>query len=276
MTPNPQPNPVVITQPFGNSAVALPRGSQVGLPRLELGSNPVNPSHHVVRGFAATFYAIVGWVMVIATFPMWAFPAIVGFFVSRRVRAYIRGSSVQITPDQLPEAYEVAENCAKRLGLKEVPEIYVADAGVANALAVKLAKKHIVILTDESMWGSYSSPNPRALAWIIGHELGHIALGHTGILRNIMGNMVRPLGRFHEMSADNVALALVGDKDAAVQALAMLSVGPQLTKHLNVAALARQAQEVAKWKLAKKAEKNLSHPLLMRRIHNMLTSTRVA
>ena len=94
--------------------------------------------------------------------------------------------------------------------------------------------------------------------------------GHTGLVRSMMRAVMRPLGRLDEMSADNVAKALVGDSKAAVQGLALLTVGPQLLKHLNMTALEEQAREVASSKLSKKAERNLTHPLLLRRIDNVM------
>ena len=66
--------------------------------------------------------------------------------------------------------------------------------------------------------------------------------------------------------ADMVAAALVNNKRVAMRGLAMLTVGPQLLRYVNEEALERQAREVSFDKHARKAERTMSHPLLLRRI----------
>jgi Zn-dependent protease with chaperone function len=268
------------TPHFGNSAVVAPLPAEGKLPKLEFPTDSVDPSQYLTPG--AGFYAVLGWVALagvllltaVTTMGMgliaFAIGAIAAFFTAKRVRAYIRGSAVAVSPEQMPELHAVVQEMAQRLGMQETPELYIAEDAVANGFAVKLGKKNIVLLTDDAVWGALASPNPKALGFIIGHELAHIALGHTGMIRSMMRNVMRPLARLDEMSADNVAKALVGDSKAAVQGLALLTVGPQLLRHLNMDALEQQAREVASSKLSKKAERNLTHPLLMRRIDNML------
>jgi Zn-dependent protease with chaperone function len=264
---------------FGNSAVVAPMPNDT-LPRLEFPSDAVDPSRYLTSG--AGFYAVIGWVMIVGALILFAsmtfgfgllilpIGAIGAYFTAKRARAFIRGSAIAVSPDQMPQIHAIVQDFAQRLGMSETPELYLAEDSVANGIAVKLGKKNIIILTDDAVWGSLASPDPKALGFIIGHEMAHIALGHTGILRSTMRTLVRPLGRLDEMSADNVAKALVGDSRAAVQGLALLTVGPQLLRHLNLSALEQQAREVASSKLSKKAERNLTHPLLLRRIDNML------
>jgi Zn-dependent protease with chaperone function len=266
---------------FGNSAVLAPMQNE-SLPRLEFPSNSVDPGQYLTSG--AGFYAIIGWAIIgggllaLALFTMGIgllilVPGAIGaYFAAKRARAYIRGSSIQVSAEQMPEIHSIVQDFAQRLGLSETPELYIAEDSVANGFAVRLSKKNVIILTDDAVWGSLASPNQKALGFIIGHEMAHIALGHTGFIRSMMRNVVRPLARLDEMSADNVAKELIGDSKAAVQGLALLTVGPQLLRHLNLNALELQAREVASSKLSKKAERNLTHPLLLRRIDNMLRS----
>jgi len=264
---------------FGNSAIVAPL-PDTQLPKLEFPSDNVDPNQYLTPG--AGFYAMLGWgalaiaVIVTAVTTMGlgllglAAGAIGAYFAAKKARAYIRGSAIHVTQEQMPEIHAVVQDFAQRLGMQEAPELYLAEDSVANGIAVKLGKKNIVILTDDAVWGALASPNPKALGFIIGHEMAHIALGHTGAVRSMMRAVMRPLARLDEMSADNVAKALVGDSKAAVQGLALLTVGPQLLRHLNINALAEQAREVAGSKLSKKAERNLTHPLLLRRIDNVM------
>jgi hypothetical protein len=63
---------------------------------------------------------------------------------------------------------------------------------------------------------------------------------------------------------------LVGDRAIAVSGLIVLATGPQLLPHVNVEALIRQAKEVAADSYSKKAEKLLTHPLLLNRLSRIM------
>jgi len=81
-----------------------------------------------------------------------------------------------------------------------------------------------VLLTDDMIHGCLASGRPQALAFIIGHELAHIALNHNGVFRSWMAQQMKKLGRLDEYSADAVATALVGDKMVAYHGLLLLTV----------------------------------------------------
>jgi Zn-dependent protease with chaperone function len=219
---------------------------------------------YLLLGFGALVTALVSWGMLIAI------GMIVGWFQARRARAYIRGSGVQVSPAQLPELYSMVESFSRRLGMTETPEVYIVEESIQNGFAVKLGKRNIILLTDDIVWGALASRDPRALGFIVGHELAHIALGHTGSARGGIRTMLRPLARADEFSADNVAAQLVGDPQIAFHGLTLLTVGPQLLKFINDEALLQQVREVCATGLSKKAERNLTHPLLLRRIGNLM------
>jgi Zn-dependent protease with chaperone function len=123
-----------------------------------------------------------------------------------------------------------------------------------------------LIANDDVVWGAIDHGIPDALRFILAHELAHHALGHTGTLRTAMRTTLLPLSRLDELSADAVALQLVGSRDAALEGLTLLTVGPQLYKYVNLAELRQQAKRVAGDKQTKKAGRQLSHPLLLRRL----------
>lgn len=78
------------------------------------------------------------------------------------------------------------------------------------------------------------------------------------------------LGRLDEYSADAVASAVVGDQRIAFTGLLLLTIGYALLPYVNAGSVIRQAQEVADNKYSKKAEKSLTHPLLLNRLHRTL------
>ncbi len=247
---------------------------------LEFGSTPVDASHHVAEG--TSWRAMLGTLLLAAVFLvalvgsmggilfLLALGAVTAWLQARRIRAVIQGQAVRIDAAQLPELNGCVESFCARLGLKETPDLYLYEDGALNALALKLAGKQVVLLTDDAVWGALASKNPRALGFIIGHELAHIALGHTSLARQFIRSVFRPLARIDELSADNVARALVGDAQVAFDGVKLLTVGPQLSHYMNDAALMAQAQAVVANKLSAKVEKTMSHPLLMRRLHNVM------
>lgn len=247
---------------------------------LEFGSAPVDASQHVADG--TSWRATLGWLVLAGVFGvalvgtmggilfLLALGAFAAWMQSRRVRAVIQGQAVRIDAAQLPELNVCVESFCARLGLKEVPELYLYEDGALNAFALKLAGKQMVLMTDDAVWGALASKNPRSLGFVIGHELAHIALGHTSAPRHFIRSVFPPLARLDELSADNVAKALVGDAQVAFDGVKLLTVGPQLSHYMNDAALRAQAQAVVENKLSAKVEKTMSHPLLMRRLHNVM------
>jgi Zn-dependent protease with chaperone function len=283
---NPQP-PALPSQRYAGATAMPPpmmRAPEApvspAFPDLEFGSDSVQASAHVSPG--TTWRAVLGWILVggsmlvatIASMGMFLgvllFGAIAAWFQNRKTKALIHGQAVKIDAAQLPELHTCVESFSARLGLKEVPEVYMLEDGVVNGFALKLAGKNMMLLTDDAIWGALQSNNPQSLGFIVGHELAHFALGHTGYLRNLVRTVFPPLKRLDELSADNVARELVGDEQIAFDGVKLLVVGPQMSHYMNDEALRAQAEAVVANKLSKKVEKTMSHPLLMRRLHNVM------
>jgi Zn-dependent protease with chaperone function len=199
------------------------------------------------------------------------FALALGWFIDmlfgRRILARLRGSCLQVGPAQLPELDRCVREFSQRLGLKEVPMVLVAESSDINAFALNAGKRRCVLLMDDAVWATLEAGLPDALRFLLAHELGHHALGHTGALRSYLRAILPGLARLDELSADAVALQLVGTREAAYEGMMMLTVGPQLLKYTNRNQLLQQAAEIAADKTARKAERQLRHPLLLRRLH---------
>lgn len=270
--------PSALPIPMPPATLSKHAGAQV-MPSLSFPSDDVTASQHLASGTSR--YTILGYGAVIlgvlaaaagsmgSALLLIPVGILIQYFQAKKVRALIRGSGVQVSPQQLPQLYAVVEQFSQRLGLKEVPEVYIVEDSMQNGFAVKLGKRDLVLLTDDVVWGALQSRDPHALGFVVGHELAHIALGHTGIVRSMLRAAFKPLSRADEFSCDNVASALVGNPDIAVHGVTLLTVGPQLLGYINDEALLAQAQQVCSDKLSKKAEKRLTHPLLLRRIGNL-------
>src|SRR5919107_1268704 len=103
-----------------------------------------------------------------------------GLVVYRRLtRAGTRGSAVRLSPRQFPDIYAVKDDFARRLNLRKEPEVYLMSGnGTLNAFAASTFGYDLVVIHSELFSNTYEK-NKEALAFIIGHELGHLRLGHT-------------------------------------------------------------------------------------------------
>lgn len=269
---------------YGHGSTVSPGGAiHGGLPALDFAGGPVDPNKFIAEGTG--WYTTLAWIAIgvgmligtFATFGMIWIAVLAGFFLQwwmrKRIKTLLHGSGIQVSDDQFPELNAVIKQMSQRLGIKELPQVYIVEDNVANGAAFKLGKASYIILTDDIIHGPMRSGDHRLLGFVLAHELAHIALGHTAGVRGMLSNFPA-LKRLDELSADALSAALVNDKNLAIKALALITVGPELLPSLNLEALARQAREVAADKKAwKKAEQPLSHPLLLRRIALLMQGT---
>lgn len=210
--------------------------------------------------------SILVWVLLIGIL----IGLVVDYFRRQKALAQLKGSSIEINDAQFPEIYACAQAISSRLGLSGTPAIYMIEGNTLNAAAIRLAGRQVVVLMDDTVNAALLSDEPRTLSFIIAHELAHHALGHTRFFRSRIRAMMKWLSRLDEFTCDAVANQIVGDKAVSAKALTLLASGPQMFKYINTTRLAQQAREVEADKKAKKAEKHLTHPLLLRRLNRFL------
>ncbi|HEY3760623.1 MAG TPA: M48 family metallopeptidase [Verrucomicrobiae bacterium] len=191
---------------------------------------------------------------------------LVDYFRRKKALAQLKGSAIEINQNQFPEIYSCVQAIAQRLGLNETPVIYLVEGNTINAAAMRLAGRRVVVLIDDLVFACLNSGEPRTLSFIIGHELAHHALGHTGYFRSQLARMMKWLSRLDEFSCDAVANQIVGAPAISAKALTVMLAGPQLMAFVNTNQLIQQAREVEADKNSKKAEKHLTHPLTLRRL----------
>ncbi len=262
------------------SLVADPAGNQP-LPPLNPAGLPVNPKEHVEPGtgmnvvlgfFVFGLGILIGGVFTYGILWLVLLVAPITYFFNRkRAIAALRGSAVEVGETQFPELHRSAITVAERLGLSSSPKVYVLEGNTINAAAVKLAGKKVIVLQDDIVDACLRSGDPRTLTFILGHEMAHHALGHTGIFRSSLARAFKKLSRLDEFSSDAVANALVMDQKVSLRALALLTIGPQLMSYLNFDSLVQQAHKSNLDKYSKKAERRLTHPLLLRRLSRFIS-----
>jgi Zn-dependent protease with chaperone function len=184
-------------------------------------------------------------------------------------RAGIRGSAVRLSRRQFPDIYAVKEDFARRLDLRRDPEIYVMSGnGVLNAFAASTSGYDFIVIHSELFSNTYEK-NKDALAFIIGHELGHLRLGHTRLwyqLSTAYVDRVPLLGDFlsraREYSCDRHGAYVAPQGE---EGLVLLAAGRYVYKQVDTEELLEQVQQFRGfWPTL--AQLPQSHPFVVRRI----------
>jgi Zn-dependent protease with chaperone function len=193
-----------------------------------------------------------------------------GLVVYRQItRAGTRGSAVRLSPGQFPDIHAVKDAFARRLNLRRNPEIYLMSGnGTLNAFAASTFGYDFVVIHSELFSNTYER-NKDALAFIVGHELGHLRLGHTRLwyqLSTAYVDRVPLLGGFlsraREFSCDRHGAYLAPRGE---EGLALLAAGRYVYKEVDVGELLEQARRFQGfWPVV--AQLPQSHPFTVRRL----------
>ncbi|GAA1468861.1 M48 family metallopeptidase [Nocardiopsis exhalans] len=157
-----------------------------------------------------------------------------------------RAESVRISPTQFPEAYRMVVSLSADMGLARAPEAYVRLGPVsARADAAAHGLRRYLVLPDALFDGGGRLRDPDALAFLIAHQIGHVAAGHTGYWRRVatLGAELLPglgaaLSRAAEYTADNHAHAHLPEGTHAVR---LFAGGPNLYTRVNMGEMAARA-----------------------------------
>jgi len=182
-----------------------------------------------------------------------------GLFNERAFRLTYLAGSVKVSERQFPHIYALVRDGSYILDLPEVPDVFVTQDPIVNAMALGKDHPFIVVTT-----GLVNLHDQEELRFVVGHELGHILSGHA-VYRTMLLWLLQlaariawmPIGvlglraiiwgleewfRKSELSCDRAGLLACQDTDAAKRALMKLAGGPYLSE-LNPDAFREQARE---------------------------------
>jgi Zn-dependent protease with chaperone function len=168
-------------------------------------------------------------------------------------------SSVRASEEQFPDLYHDLLDGCYILDLPRVPELFISQTPMVQAMALGSDKPFIVIDT-----GLVDLMDPEEIRWVIGHELGHVLSGHS-VYRTMLFHMVRLAARLafipfawigfkaviwgleewfrkSELSCDRAGLLAAQDEAAARRALMKMAGGSRLSE-LSHDAFHEQARE---------------------------------
>ena len=210
--------------------------------------------------------------LAIAAILLAAFVVGISIVLGRQLlRASSRGNSVLASPNQFPEIDAILRDAAIRLsfGRGRPPEIYVENGnGVLNAFAASTFA-HDYVVVNSGLFANTLEQNQRALRFIVGHELGHIRLGHTRFWYQMsvcFSSLVPLLGpylsRLRELSCDRHWARV---EPEGSDGLVLLTAGRYIYQEVHLSGLLDQAHKnVGFWNTV--AQLPLSHPFTVRRI----------
>lgn len=185
----------------------------------------------------------------------------------------------QVNSDSAPGLARLAVECGVKLQPGPV-NVFVAPSRTLNAYTFGLSAPKVVVLYSSLL----QIMDPQELRFIIGHEMGHVRLGHTW-LNSLIGGMAgipsplfisallalafRSWNRVCEYSADRAGLLACGDSEKAISALVKL-VAPQAgmsEKKMEQALRHIDAEDDDPMNVF--SELLATHPMLIRRIEQL-------
>ncbi len=182
-----------------------------------------------------------------------------GLFNERAMRLNFLASGVKVSERQFPHIHEMLRDGAYVLDMDTVPELFVTQTPLVNAMALGTNNPFIVLNS-----GLVDLLDAEELRAVIGHELGHVLSGHA-VYRTMLFNLIilatriawMPIGyiglraiiwgleewyRKSELSCDRAGLLAGQDVEASRRVLMKLAGGSRLAE-MNADAFHEQARE---------------------------------
>nr|WP_280782345.1 M48 family metallopeptidase [Rhodococcus opacus] len=159
-----------------------------------------------VAAIVALFLGVVStWVLIVLVAPILIAVGRGQLYGAQQV------NGIKMTPTQFPDGYRMVAEAAARFGMTEPPDAYVVlGNGRINAFASGHGFRRFVVVYSDLFEIGGEAREPDALAFIIGHEVGHIAAGHASYWRQLgqfAANYIPVVGsalfRSMEYTADN-------------------------------------------------------------------------
>lgn len=188
--------------------------------------------------WAAILYATKGlFLLYMALFGLMYLFAQSGF-VSR-----IKGTGVKVSLDQYPDIFAQLEAASRKVGLGPVPDCYVLRTNTFNALATRFLGHNFVVLFSDVV--DTLREHPDALAFYLGHELGHLKRKHLqwhpwltpALFLPILGAAYH---RAREYTCDRHGLACSPNLESAQRGLLAIATGRSRLQATHVPAFAAQ------------------------------------
>ena len=168
-----------------------------------------------------------------------------GLFNERALRLNFLSGGVRVSELQFPQINDMVRDGAYILDLPQIPEVFVTQNPIVNAMTLGSDRPFIVLNT-----GLVDLLDAEELRTVVGHELGHVLSGHA-VYRTMLFHLINlaariawmPIGylglrgiiwgleewyRKSEVSCDRAGLLASQDVDAARRVLMKLAGGARI------------------------------------------------
>jgi|YNPBryantNP2012_1023418.scaffolds.fasta_scaffold00343_23 Zn-dependent protease with chaperone function len=201
------------------------------------------------------------------------------YMATRAQHQALLAQAYQVTPAKAPELAALVQRAVNTLHTDAV-QVFVAPSRELNAYTFGLSSPKVVVLHAPLL----QFMDADELQFILGHELGHVRLGHTW-LNSLVGGMAGIPSPFFasvllsmaflwwnracEYSADRAGMLVCGKPHKAISALVKLEAGPRLRSYADLeralALIERQDDDP----LSSLGELLATHPMMARRIEKL-------
>lgn len=206
----------------------------------------------------------------------------------RALRQAYLGSSVRLGEDQLADVWRAHARAYATLDLEPVPDLYLTQFPVANALTIGAGKPIVVVQS-----GLVQLLDEDQLRAVFAHEAGHVLSDHV-LYRTALVVLMRltsipgipiplfPLRaalmewfRAAELSSDRAAALVIRDPLTVCRSLMVIAAGAQ-AERLDLDVFMRQGAEYREKgsgleRLSRlMLDLNLTHPMPVRRVHELM------
>ena len=241
------------------------------------------PREHLVLGITVFLVLAVIVVTAAATLCLSAVFVLalvaVAYYVTKSRHSALLGQALSVTPQSSPALASVAQEAGVRLQPGPV-QVFVVGSDRLNAYTFGLSSPKAVVLHSSLM----DVMDRDELCFIIGHEMGHVSLGHTW-LNSVVGGMagipspflaavilnLTFLGwnRACEHSADRAGLLACGSLPKAVSALVKLAAGDQARSRAGLERALQRIEAEDDDVSGRLGELLTTHPMMVNRIEAM-------
>jgi len=171
-----------------------------------------------------------------------AITALIGIpmLVLRRNRreAYVRGNSVRLSRTQFPEVYAILEDHCRRLGMAEIPELFLTASTIQPFSQTYSSWRENYIVLHQILFDTDYKKTLDVVAFTLGHELGAIRLNHTAVWNEMLLTYVsaikwlkNPLSRIRVFSRDRYGAYLA---PTGFRGLLIYAAGRRMMNYVNI------------------------------------------